>query len=976
MSIVAKLTELLNGTAGDNDPQDIRKDPNILLRPGAQVNPLNPVDPNSATGELIEGARRGRATTERERQSRQGTNPNLAIPPAPNPNDLMGTGKELKPGPPRKPGRGARILEGLSGEAARQRRIDQENERRNRARQKREKEEAARKRGLPPAPYATWEAYENAQKQAEEKKKSATPTPPAGAPKQGTPRRTPRRRTAAAPQQGTGTNAAPSTEPKEDNVVYGAAPPPPAPSIGSTTTTTTTGVAPVAPSGTPAVATPNAAPAGGTAAPDTNNTPGVVPTAPGSTTMGVQPVPPAGTAPSGTTLGGTTAQPNQMPGLNVPGAAPGAGGGAPTVRLPPPSAYPQNAYGNVRGINDRGGQGLPPEAYYTGNLLTTGLPESGPPPPDRRATDLPGIAPGMRAPGTIDVTRQPRLKNPDGTVSTVESFSIGTDEGEVLLPMIRPDGYRFGSQEEAKEAYRRGEIGHLGIFDTPENATAYAKQLSARQGTAPERPLQTEVDEQGNVVTVDAQGKRTPYGIDAPKPRFAVSPDAIRLGGRLTNTEQKPGKKGKVTEKVTQVDANLVVQDGKVYTEDGQELGTIEEYAQKDKRFRRSMRRMVAEARGDEVELAKIELEEVKDRAKDTKRNWKDFFKGLGLGALRGFATGGIGGAIGGALTGGVGSVINPDFDDQMQDAFMRLPRAQQRYQTAVDQAADAAKIRKANREADIQEVQLTRDIISANMEKLTKDPRYIAAKDSGGFLSEDDIKGMIADGVPGASSLRANVSFESQMVVMPGGYLARLGKTGLVTAAYKMNPDGSFSAIKYPSKAEATVEIGGKAFPTTGAQAAQMAFNANADRIRIVENRIKDVQDFEQQRELKFLEASLREAQAFREFQLRLAEIKGLTTGDQAIVDNLNAEITKMEQEMEAILKDQASGKPFDPTQWKNMGISEVLKDYRTGIANYKLELTKALGKVKGNTVLQEALQTFIDTPTDAQLMTTPVAP
>lgn len=86
---------------------------------------------------------------------------------------------------------------------------------------------------------------------------------------------------------------------------------------------------------------------------------------------------------------------------------------------------------------------------------------------------------GMLKPGNIDLNRRPVVHNPDGTISTVYSMSIGTDQGEVLIPRVSPDG-RVLKEKEAIDLYRRtGQ--HLGIFSTPAEATAYAEALHQKQ---------------------------------------------------------------------------------------------------------------------------------------------------------------------------------------------------------------------------------------------------------------------------------------------------------------------------------------------------------------------------------------------------------------------------------------------------------------------------------------------------------------
>ena len=86
---------------------------------------------------------------------------------------------------------------------------------------------------------------------------------------------------------------------------------------------------------------------------------------------------------------------------------------------------------------------------------------------------------GMKAMGNIDLKNRPIHRNPDGSISTVKSMSFGTDEGEVLLPTISDDGREL-TPEEAFQQYRKTGK-HLGIFDTPENATKYAEDLHNSQ---------------------------------------------------------------------------------------------------------------------------------------------------------------------------------------------------------------------------------------------------------------------------------------------------------------------------------------------------------------------------------------------------------------------------------------------------------------------------------------------------------------
>ncbi len=84
---------------------------------------------------------------------------------------------------------------------------------------------------------------------------------------------------------------------------------------------------------------------------------------------------------------------------------------------------------------------------------------------------------GMVEPGNINLNNRERVPVAGG-YATVRSMSFGTDQGEVLVPSVA-DGREL-SPDEAQARYEQtGE--HLGIFKTPDDATAYAEQLHRDQ---------------------------------------------------------------------------------------------------------------------------------------------------------------------------------------------------------------------------------------------------------------------------------------------------------------------------------------------------------------------------------------------------------------------------------------------------------------------------------------------------------------
>lgn len=111
------------------------------------------------------------------------------------------------------------------------------------------------------------------------------------------------------------------------------------------------------------------------------------------------------------------------------------------------------------------------------NALSRGGSRLPTPPPAPSIPIAPAYRPpiGQIEPGNIDLRKQPKVPNPHGGTSTVYSFSVNFGGKEYLLPMVMPDGRLLDEETAIQEFRRTGR--HLGVFDSPDNATAFARQL-------------------------------------------------------------------------------------------------------------------------------------------------------------------------------------------------------------------------------------------------------------------------------------------------------------------------------------------------------------------------------------------------------------------------------------------------------------------------------------------------------------------
>lgn len=103
---------------------------------------------------------------------------------------------------------------------------------------------------------------------------------------------------------------------------------------------------------------------------------------------------------------------------------------------------------------------------------------AGPAPQGQMQVDPSLSGGGQLAPGNIDLNTRPKVTNPDGSISTVRSISIGVDGKTVLIPTVV--GNRVVSDDEAIQNFRQtGQ--HLGVFADQRSADTYAEQLHQQQ---------------------------------------------------------------------------------------------------------------------------------------------------------------------------------------------------------------------------------------------------------------------------------------------------------------------------------------------------------------------------------------------------------------------------------------------------------------------------------------------------------------
>lgn len=219
--------------------------------------------------------------------------------------------------------------------------------------------------------------------------------------------------------------------------------------------------------------------------------------------------------------------------LTVPGwgAAPGTPGSRNSGLPALPPGFELEQRGSLAGVH--WDQSPSPEAQSEAPAWQPMAEAAQPPAPPWQPM---GQGSRPRVPGNIDLGSRPVVRNPEGTVSTLRSMSFGTDDGEVLIPTMADDGRQL-SEQEAIDLYRQTGR-HLGIFGTPEEATAFARSLSDQQGTRvaaqpatqprtlPQAPAGTEV-----AFAMDGAAPDEPVGLSAASRQALGEMEAAFDGG-------------------------------------------------------------------------------------------------------------------------------------------------------------------------------------------------------------------------------------------------------------------------------------------------------------------------------------------------------------------------------------------------------------------------------------------------------------
>jgi hypothetical protein len=88
------------------------------------------------------------------------------------------------------------------------------------------------------------------------------------------------------------------------------------------------------------------------------------------------------------------------------------------------------------------------------------------------------INPDLIESGNIDLKKRPKIKNLDGSISTIRSINVEMDGMHFLIPTVIGD--KIVSNEEAIEHFKKTRQ-HLGVYKSQQAAKIAGERLSAEQ---------------------------------------------------------------------------------------------------------------------------------------------------------------------------------------------------------------------------------------------------------------------------------------------------------------------------------------------------------------------------------------------------------------------------------------------------------------------------------------------------------------
>ncbi|OVZ82186.1 hypothetical protein [Yersinia kristensenii] len=187
-------------------------------------------------------------------------------------------------------------------------------------------------------------------------------------------------------------------------------------------------------------------------------------------------------------------------------------------------------------------------ADYTAMLIQNGEPSdvagSMRVPRSEQYGGQPGKIKGMSVSGNINLYNRPKVKNEDGSISTVRTISIESDGKEVLIPTVSDDGQILSDDDAIALFEKTGK--HLGMFDNADDATAYAESLHNDQAklytsTDSSAPRGIRNNNPGNIEFNTNNEWQGQTGSDGRFAKFETPEHGIRALGKNLLSYQRQG---------------------------------------------------------------------------------------------------------------------------------------------------------------------------------------------------------------------------------------------------------------------------------------------------------------------------------------------------------------------------------------------------------------------------------------------------